>query len=979
MKNKTRKTTTRNNQCKSEILRQSPLTERITSTPTFKEWKNQRQPRIDDSDEIVSPQRRSLVKRKKENSVKPSLASNDLQHETERVRKRERLREKTKRKYISQRRSNFIESVLRGKRYSSHGNNTSRKIRSDDSPPRQPTKFKKKKVSDSIHLDKETVAYGSGLDGNDSARKSKKKKFKSSNAMSFSRPTRMRMRTQTKVVKSEPAISGAEKVFKDEVKRVYEQRLIKIYERKNVRKLKHIKSFMEKNKDDLHGLYIRVCGKYRITPEPRFDSIMDDSGEGVTTSRTDGGPSHSSNDVPDAGGGDLEDEVVWDKHLQETGIAKNSHNFDTRKSPVRKIREVERVDILPRLEESIRTEFVKKASSYVVESPMRATRQSNLAPNELPPPKSAKSRSPMEVFNRKQELLVRAVKMSRSRTPMTKSRSPNVSRGTSELSPFAPSKANTPSRSNSPEFSFVIPPDVRRGYAHLSKRRGSRELAPRRKSSTSIHEQMRIMERKRSSFTDDMNDTGVISSFQEDSDRIISEKQFLRRSRGQMQWSASKKRPDPANDVGTMYFPTNVGGAIMPVSASVRSLPGSNPDSPMNKDQVRVRSQPPTIRKNGESFLESVEVINRLDPNGILPSRNTVTPLTQQRFSPVKNKIAQNRASARLLQACKKNSISHLTSALKHVSNPEASSRTFDKEGLTPLHWAVFYKNATLVKLLVQAQCADTVNTRNNAGQTPLHWVCRNSDHLSLKCLFFVPSIDVNLPDTDGFTPLMWACRSNSPYCVQSLLEREEIDVNFTNVEGHTALHFVCKHNNTRCLVPLIRHPGIDVTAKDSTGCTPMHWACLNDAAETVQILLRSKKCDMNAKNKNNYTPLHYACQSNSVECLRHLLTSPGIDLSVRTDFGNTPCHLLCRDNSVEGFRMLADLGDININAQNKVGLSPLHFICQYNSMDILQALLNRQLLFATADFFLFDENGKTPIDVAERHGHLTLLGFLTE
>ena len=65
------------------------------------------------------------------------------------------------------------------------------------------------------------------------------------------------MRTQTKVVKSEPAISGAEKVFKDEVKRVYEQRLIKIYERKNVRKLKHIKSLMEKNKDDLHGLYIR--------------------------------------------------------------------------------------------------------------------------------------------------------------------------------------------------------------------------------------------------------------------------------------------------------------------------------------------------------------------------------------------------------------------------------------------------------------------------------------------------------------------------------------------------------------------------------------------------------------------------------------------------------------------------------------------------------------------------------------------------
>jgi len=910
MKNKTRKTTTRNHKRKNKILKQSPLTERITSTPSFKEWKNQKQPRIDDSDEIVPPHRRALVNLKKESHSKGSIASNDMHRETERMRKRERLRDKTKRKYV--------------------------KIRADDSPPREPPVFKKKKMSDSIHLDKETVTYGSGLDGTQSTRKSKKKKLKNSKSFNFSRPTKMRLRSQIKPVKSEPAISGAEKVFKDEMKRVYEQRLIKIYERKNVRKLKTIKDLMMKNQQDLHGLYLRVCHKYRIAPEPRFDLMPDDSGDGATTSRTEGGPSHSSNDTPAAGGDfDLDDE-----------------------------------------------------------SPIRATRQSRFAPKEFPPPKSSKSRSPLEVFNRKQELLAQAVKMSRSRTPMKKSCSPDVMR---RFPPPVLSRTNAPSRSNSPEFSNARPRGVQRENNYLTKRRSTK---PRRKSSTSVQEQMKIIQRKRSSFTDDMNDTGVICSNQEeDSDPImslISEKQFMRGSRGPMKWNASKKRSDPATDVDAMYASSNVGGAIgammwstsrirlvggaiMPVSTSVRSLPGSNPDSPMNENPFRVRSQPPTIGKNGEAFLDSVDVMDRLDTNTMIASKNFVTPLSHQRFSPVKNKMVRNHASARLLQACKKNSISHLTSALKHVSNPEASSTTSDKEGLTPLHWAVFYKNATLVKLLVQAHCAGTANTKNNAGQTPLHWVCRNSDFLSLKCLFFVGNIDVNLPDADGFTPLMWACRSNSPYCVQALLEREEIDVNFSNIEGHSALHWVCKHNNTRCLVPLLRHPTIDMNEQDSTGCTPLHWACLNDAAESVQILLRSKPCDINAKNKNNYTSLHYACQSNSVECLRRLLTHPGIDLSVRTDFGNTPCHLLCRDNSVEGFRMLADLGHVDVNVQNKVGLSPLHFICQYNSMDILQALLNRQLLFSSADFFLRDENGKTPIDVAEEHGHLTLLGFLTE
>ena len=93
---------------------------------------------------------------------------------------------------------------------------------------------------------------------------------------------------------------------------------------------------------------------------------------------------------------------------------------------MRKVREVGRVDILPRLEEFTAPKLVKKPSSYVVESPIRATRQSRFAPKEFPPPKSSKSRSPLEVFNRKQELLAQAVKMSRSRTPMKKSCSPDV-------------------------------------------------------------------------------------------------------------------------------------------------------------------------------------------------------------------------------------------------------------------------------------------------------------------------------------------------------------------------------------------------------------------------------------------------------------------------------------------------------------------------------------------------------------------------
>ena len=74
--------------------------------------------------------------------------------------------------------------------------------------------------------------------------------------------------------------------------------------------------------------------------------------------------------------------------------------------------------------------------------------------------------------------------------------------------------------------------------------------------------------------------------------------------------------------------------------------------------------------------------------------------------------------------------------------------------GWTPLQWAVFNRDANLVKLLL-SNGADP-NTRNNEGWTPIHQAAHNGDSEIVNALI-ESGVDVNARDDDGTTALYWA------------------------------------------------------------------------------------------------------------------------------------------------------------------------------------------------------------------------------
>ena len=57
---------------------------------------------------------------------------------------------------------------------------------------------------------------------------------------------------------------------------VYEQRIRKIYKAEAPKKLRRVHGLMKKYKGDEYNLYVRVCGKYGVTPEPEYEAPEDD-------------------------------------------------------------------------------------------------------------------------------------------------------------------------------------------------------------------------------------------------------------------------------------------------------------------------------------------------------------------------------------------------------------------------------------------------------------------------------------------------------------------------------------------------------------------------------------------------------------------------------------------------------------------------------------------------------------------------------
>jgi ankyrin repeat protein len=114
-----------------------------------------------------------------------------------------------------------------------------------------------------------------------------------------------------------------------------------------------------------------------------------------------------------------------------------------------------------------------------------------------------------------------------------------------------------------------------------------------------------------------------------------------------------------------------------------------------------------------------------------------------------------------------------------------ADVNAHDKRGKTLLYYAIIYKYQRILEILIAAKA--NVNIKNNFGRTPLHEAVFDGNGHMVKALL-AAGADANIPDNYGRTPLYWASRDGYLEIAQTLIAYGA-DVNIQNACGDTPLH----------------------------------------------------------------------------------------------------------------------------------------------------------------------------------------------
>ena len=205
-----------------------------------------------------------------------------------------------------------------------------------------------------------------------------------------------------------------------------------------------------------------------------------------------------------------------------------------------------------------------------------------------------------------------------------------------------------------------------------------------------------------------------------------------------------------------------------------------------------------------------------------------------------------------------------LSSAQRLLENGADPNVRTNVRGTTPLHWA--NSDAATTRLLTwKSYPKADPNAPDRQGQTPLHYAVSN-------------------PDSDRME------RYNQ---VQSLLNGGA-DPNARNNREETPLHRVALSlRESLAEVSMLVQTGADVRARDHVGNTPLHYAAGHasvDRGSVVQRLLE-KGARPNEQNHAGQTPLHLAAGregEGQAEAIRRLLTD-GADPNIADAKGQTP------------------------------------------------------------------------------------------
>lgn len=323
----------------------------------------------------------------------------------------------------------------------------------------------------------------------------------------------------------------------------------------------------------------------------------------------------------------------------------------------------------------------------------------------------------------------------------------------------------------------------------------------------------------------------------------------------------------------------------------------------------------------------------------------------------------------KLHRAVRDNDLPLAQSLIEHGANLLSRAN----HGKTALHYASLnsYKGVDMMKLLLRSETREIMNSKDDNGQTPLHYAAKRDFTDGIELLVYC-GVFIDILDKYGFSPYLWAViagQNNATYLLLSL----GVDVNSTSADGKSALGWAASLGHS-LITELLVKKGADVMSMtQNTRLVPLEEAAACGDLFTVRLLLNSG-ADPNYRDREGWSAIHWAAEEGHWDVVL-LLLKHGANVNGVSSYGTSPLHCAANgghNNIVSG---LLQHGADPLKSTCH-GWTPLHHAAFMRYSDVVQSLLMDDRITSSPSQ---DNHGWSVLHLAVHRRHLDTVRVLLD
>ena len=246
-----------------------------------------------------------------------------------------------------------------------------------------------------------------------------------------------------------------------------------------------------------------------------------------------------------------------------------------------------------------------------------------------------------------------------------------------------------------------------------------------------------------------------------------------------------------------------------------------------------------------------------------------------------------------------------------------------------------------VMTILLNRQDID-VNSRDEAGRTPLYWAAQNQHEAAVRLLLSGNGDCLKSTETDNLSSLLWEGFHDSSGMVQFLLRRRDFDIECENCRSQTPLFWTFADEHTT-MTRVLLDRGANASHKDLWGRTPLFLAAGNSSTAIAQMLLQ-KGIDADCQDNYGRTPLSRTAVRGNLPMVRLLLEQENMNANSRDLSGRSPLFWAAGGSEAKCdavVRLLLE-HDVDMEGKDHEGKTTLSWAIEKGNKRIVQLLISR-------------------------------------